>query len=61
MASNRGTLMELGISPIVTSSMIMQVGIDKRSGLMHILSTCKHQVILLRCLKIWACVKTKLT
>lgn len=25
MASNRGTLMELGISPIVTSSMIMQV------------------------------------
>ena len=53
--------MELGISPIVTSSMIMQVGIDKRSGLMHILSTCKHQVILLRCLKIWACVKTKLT
>ena len=25
MASNRGTLMELGITPIVTSSMIMQV------------------------------------
>lgn len=25
MASNRGTLMELGISPIITSSMIMQV------------------------------------
>ncbi len=25
MASNRGTLMELGISPIVTSSLIMQV------------------------------------
>ena len=25
MASNRGTLMELGISPIVTSSMIMQL------------------------------------
>lgn len=25
MASNRGTLMELGITPIVTSSMIMQL------------------------------------
>ena len=25
MASNRGTLMELGISPIITSGMIMQV------------------------------------
>ena len=25
MASNRGTLMELGISPIVTSSLIMQL------------------------------------
>ena len=25
MASNRGTLMELGISPIVTSGMIMQL------------------------------------
>ena len=25
MASNRGTLMELGITPIVTSSLIMQV------------------------------------
>jgi protein transport protein SEC61 subunit alpha len=25
LASNRGTLMELGISPLVTSSMIMQV------------------------------------
>ena len=25
MASNRGTLMELGISPIVTSGLIMQV------------------------------------
>ena len=25
MASNRGTLMELGISPIVTSSMVMQL------------------------------------
>lgn len=25
MASNRGTLMELGISPVVTSSMFMQV------------------------------------
>jgi protein transport protein SEC61 subunit alpha len=25
MASNRGTLMELGISPVVTSSMLMQV------------------------------------
>ena len=25
LASNRGTLMELGISPIVTSSMVMQV------------------------------------
>lgn len=25
MASNRGTLMELGISPIVTASMIMQL------------------------------------
>ena len=26
MASNRGTLMELGISPIITSGLIMQVG-----------------------------------
>jgi protein transport protein SEC61 subunit alpha len=25
LASNRGTLMELGISPIITSGMIMQV------------------------------------
>jgi protein transport protein SEC61 subunit alpha len=25
MASNRGTLMELGITPVVTSSMLMQV------------------------------------
>lgn len=25
MASNRGTLMELGISPIVTSSLVMQL------------------------------------
>jgi protein transport protein SEC61 subunit alpha len=25
LASNRGTLMELGISPIVTASMIMQL------------------------------------
>jgi protein transport protein SEC61 subunit alpha len=25
MASNRGTLMELGISPIITSGMIMQL------------------------------------
>jgi len=25
MASNRGTLMELGISPLVTASMVMQL------------------------------------
>ena len=28
MASNRGTLMELGISPIITSGMIMQVSVS---------------------------------
>jgi len=31
LASSRGTLMELGISPIITSGMIMQVRTDRQT------------------------------
>lgn len=44
VASNRGTLMELGISPIVTASMIMQLLIGL--GIVQIDRTVKEDVVL---------------